>query len=338
MQTAQKGPRLGTRPKTFCGGAAVSTLPLCCVAGVYYKCLCWRQLHKRVSSECAGTISHLFRHLLWYPHTRTFEQVPSMVLLKLLLFTLIFDELVFDLDATCPKGTKVNEQGRCENCPHGYYQPEENHSKSCKPCTRCREDRGSEVELKCTKVSDTTCRCVRGFVPWPRHNDICKCEMGFGIKDKECSPCEKGYFSTKINSSCQKWTKCGSGEKFAGNSTSDVICNTSLIQHEETQTSTMHRTPASTTTTTTETSRPTLSMERSNETQPPLTRTGNHIGMALLVFGAVGLLALTAVTCRLHIKPFVKNKPQLQLTKDSCRRPVEESGDDSMSPLKQNPV
>ncbi|KAF3689963.1 hypothetical protein EXN66_Car005635 [Channa argus] len=70
-----------------------------------------------------------------------------------------------------------------------------------------------------------------------------------------------------------------------------------------------------------------------NEPTPP-SNTGNYIGLALLMFGIIGLLILTALTCKLHITPCVLRKTAVQ-TKDSCRRPVEESGN-SLSSLKLN--
>ncbi|GLD64603.1 tumor necrosis factor receptor superfamily member 9-like protein [Lates japonicus] len=59
----------------------------------------------------------------------------------------------------------------------------------------------------------------------------------------------------------------------------------------------------------------------------------NGESMVLLMVGIVGLLLiLTAVTCK-HFVPCVLRKPTVQM-KDSCRRPVEESGDDSLCSVK----
>ncbi|XP_039971849.1 tumor necrosis factor receptor superfamily member 4 isoform X2 [Xiphias gladius] len=269
---------------------------------------------------------------------------------KLLIFTLTFYELTVDLDAlTCPKGHRVNlDRSGCEICPDGYYQTKDNDSQRCRPCTQCEINRGSAVEQKCTKEMDTKCKCRGDFVPWESDCSTCKCGIGFGLTNGECSKCADGYFSIQINSPCQKWKECKSGVNITGTRTSDVICNelkshpdittpyitllTSHQPHEETQSQKIH------TTATTAPQRHTVTTEQEGKIErPSSSSTGNNIGMVLLMFGIVGLLVLTAVTCKLHIRPCVQRKPAVQ-TKDSlCRRPVEESGDGSLSSLKLNP-
>uniref|UniRef100_A0A3B4VFA9 Tumor necrosis factor receptor superfamily member 4-like n=1 Tax=Seriola dumerili TaxID=41447 RepID=A0A3B4VFA9_SERDU len=210
------------------------------------------------------------------------------------------------------QGHSLSRKADCKICPDGYYQPEENDSLSCRPCT-----------IITNESTDTKCQCREGFVPWGSDSSTCKCDIGFGLTNGKCSKCEVGFFSKSINSPCQKWKECKSGEKIPGTSSSDVICielksNPDITTpditflpshspHEETQAQNLH------TTTTTTTS------------------------LAVLMFGIVGLLVLTAVTCKLHITPCVQRKPAVQ-TKDSlCRRPIEEIGDGSQSSLKQNP-
>ncbi|XP_044072324.1 tumor necrosis factor receptor superfamily member 5 isoform X2 [Siniperca chuatsi] len=253
-----------------------------------------------------------------------------MVLLKLLILTLTFYELIVDLDArTCPKGQRVTSGGDdCENCPDKYYQSEENDSKYCQPCTKCDEQSGSVVKEKCTKETDTKCQCRGDFVSRDTDSSTCKCDIGFGLKNGDCLKCEHGYFSTSINSNCQKWKDCKSaGVNITGTKTSDVICNdesrsfssyvttpptsnkivslithlTSHRPHEGTQTQKMH--------TTTTTSAP---GDRVIPNDKVPSDTGNHIGMALLIFGIVGLLVLTAVTCKLQISSCVPIKPAVQ--------------------------
>ncbi|XP_069392239.1 uncharacterized protein [Paralichthys olivaceus] len=227
-----------------------------------------------------------------------------MVLIKLLIFTLTFYQHIVDLDA-CPKGHKVKKGGKsgaCEVCPDGYYQPEENNSLECKPCTRCQG---------------------------------------------KCEKCKDGYFSSKLNTPCKKWRECKSGEKTSGSSTTDVTCNewrsnsTSHITHsppqrphEGTSTQNMHITA---TITTTAPPGEKVSPQPKGKMEPsPNSNSGNHIGMVLIILGIVGLLLLTVVTCKLHNAPCARRKPVLQ--NDSlCRRPVEESGDSSLSSLKMNP-
>ncbi|XP_039655111.1 tumor necrosis factor receptor superfamily member 4 isoform X2 [Perca fluviatilis] len=299
-----------------------------------------------------------------------------MVLLKLLILTLTFYELIVDLDAkTCPKGQRqIYRRGNinCESCPNEFYQPEENPSQYCKPCTRCETAKGSVVKENCTKVTNRKCQCRGKFVPSQSDSSICKCDIGFGLKDTgteiehciqyikemvfliihnfflpECLMCDHGYFSTQINSPCEKWRECKSGVKIPGTRTSDVICNPELNPNEITppisnknvslitrlttkhplegaQTQRMHSTTTTTTTTTT----------TAIPSRDPTQDTGNYIGMALLIFGIIGLLVLTALTCKLHITP----QPAVLPKNDSlCRRPVEESGDGSLSSLKLYP-
>ncbi|XP_041812826.1 tumor necrosis factor receptor superfamily member 4 isoform X2 [Chelmon rostratus] len=257
-----------------------------------------------------------------------------MVLPKLLIFTLTLHGLLVNLDAvSCPKGQKVSRGGRgCEDCSDGYYQPVENYSRQCMACTRCDERSGSVVKEKCTKESDTKCECRGEFVGSDSDYSTCKCDIGFGLSLGECSKCADGYFSTSIDSSCQKWKECKSaGVSINGTQTSDVICNkesqsntyvttattsnkdvsliTRLISHrphEGAQTQKTH-----TTTTTTSAPGPTVTPKDKGQPSYP-SNTGNHIGMVLLIFGIIGLLVLTAVTCRLHLTPHMERRPAVQ--------------------------
>ncbi|KAM7402249.1 hypothetical protein PAMP_017506 [Pampus punctatissimus] len=284
-----------------------------------------------------------------------------MVLLKKLIFILNFYLIVVHLDAKkCPKGQKVtitkdNVEG-CATCPLGYFQPEENDSQKCKVCTKCDRRFGIIVE-KCTAVTDTKCKCGKGSIPWENETASCKCPIGFGIKDRECSKCENGYFTESIDSVCKKWKECKSGVIVNGTDKSDVTCNkeqksntdittpttsnkiTSLVTHlrslrphEGAQTQEINQ---RTTTTTAAPRHAVTSRDIVHSTQPSIT--GNHIGMTLLIFGIIALLVLTAVTCKLHITPCVQRKQPVPTNDQLCRRPVEESGDDSLSSLKLNP-
>ncbi|XP_070759272.1 tumor necrosis factor receptor superfamily member 4 [Enoplosus armatus] len=288
-----------------------------------------------------------------------------MVLLKLLILTLTFYELIVDLDAkSCPKGMRVSRDGNsCENCLDEFYQPEENHSKHCIPCTKCDRESGSDVEEKCTKEMNRKCRCRGEFVPSDSDSSTCKCDIGFGLNRAgslpECAKCETGYFSSSIDSTCRKWKECKSaGVNFTGSNTADAICNelksntyittpptsnkmslivrlTSHRPHEGAHTQKLHTTTITTTTTT---SGPGHTITPKVPVQPfQPSNTGNHIGMALLIFGIIGLLVLTAVTCKLHIASCVPIKPAVQTRESLCRRPVEESGNGSLSSLKLNP-
>ncbi|KAM6947908.1 uncharacterized protein PEZ65_001453 [Lycodopsis pacificus] len=250
-----------------------------------------------------------------------------MVLFKLLIFTLTFYKFIVDLDAgSCPKGHRAHRlvQGHCEKCPSQSYQPETNAGQHCKPCTKCDAKSGSFVKEKCTSETDTKCQCGGEFVPWDSDSSSCKCT--------------DGYFN--VNSHCQKWKECKCGVKMNGTKSSDAICEgcsdasntytttpptskkmvslitrlTSRHPHETAQT---QRTHIRTTTT----------------AAPGHTATYIGTGMALLILGIIGLLVLTAVTCKLHITP----QPAAPKKDSLCRRPVEESGEGSLSSLKLIP-
>ncbi|XP_035517630.1 tumor necrosis factor receptor superfamily member 4 [Morone saxatilis] len=291
--------------------------------------------------------------------THSAAVVGSEVLnmLKLLLITLTFYEFIVHVDAfTCPKGQRVAKDGKsCDSCQDTTYQPEENRSQRCKACGNCDAVSGSVVKEKCTKTTNTKCQCRGEFVPYDPDSSTCKCDIGFGLQDKVCSKCEDGYFSTNINSPCIKWKECKSGVNINGTNKSDVVCN------DESKSNTYVTTPLTTsktvslmtrltskrphegakiqkmrTTTTTTTSAPRHPVTTEDKIQP--SNTGNYIGsgMALLIVGIAILLILTLVTCKLHIIPCMEKQPAVKKN-ESCRRPVEESGDDSLSSLKLNP-
>ncbi|KAK9528887.1 hypothetical protein VZT92_013020 [Zoarces viviparus] len=245
-----------------------------------------------------------------------------MVLFKLLIFTLTFYKFIVDLDArSCPKGHR-EVKNRCVKCPSDAYQPERNDAQHCRPCTKCDPKLGSFVKEKCTSETDTKCQCRGEFVPWESNSASCKCT--------------DGYFN--VNSHCQKWKECKCGVKINGTKSSDAICSegcsdtytttpptsnkmvslitrlTSRHRHETGHTQRMH-----TRTTTT--------------AAPGHTATYIGTGMALLILGIIGLLVLTAVTCKLHITP----QPAAPKKDSLCRRPVEESGEGSLSSLKLIP-
>ncbi|XP_038551750.1 tumor necrosis factor receptor superfamily member 4 [Micropterus salmoides] len=263
-----------------------------------------------------------------------------MVLLKLLIFTLTFNKLIIDVDAkTCPKGQRTSINGlHCENCPDGLYQPEENDSKRCEPCTKCDGDSGSDVKVKCTAETNTICECRGKFVPSDSDSSTCKCDIGFGKNQRECEECEEGYFSKSINSRCEKWKVCKSGVNITGTKTSDVICNDDSKSTYVTTSPVSNRNVPLITRLT-----PHHPLERSTDSPNPTSApepavtSKDPIGMALLIFGIVGLLVLTTVTCKLHITFCMPRKPPVQPRDSLCRKPVEESGNGSLSSLKLNP-
>ncbi|XP_054473523.1 tumor necrosis factor receptor superfamily member 4 isoform X2 [Anoplopoma fimbria] len=270
-----------------------------------------------------------------------------MFLFKLLIVTLSF----YDLDAlrTCPKGQRLNPKANgCDVCPNDAFQPEENDSQTCKVCTKCDGESGSDVKENCTKETNTKCQCREGFVPWESDSSSCKCEIGFELKHggRECVKCDDGYFSTRMTSPCQKWKECKCGVNTKGTSTSDVICNKELQGCSDTS-NTYFTTPRTSTTKvslitllTSQHPRERVHTQRMHTTTTTTTTTKaasehipTHIGMAFLILGIIGLLVLTAVTCKLHISP----QPAAPKNDSLCRRPVEESGEGSLASLKLNP-
>ncbi|KAM9410229.1 tumor necrosis factor receptor superfamily member 3 [Pholidichthys leucotaenia] len=245
-----------------------------------------------------------------------------MVLLKLVLLMLTFSKLFVDLDAApkCPKGHHVDRKtGYCKTCPKGYYHPTANSDHHCSSCSKCFGEYGSVIKDDCTKETDTKCQCRNGFVPLELDSSECKCDAGFELKDGACIRCKEGYVSTDIHSSCLSRTQTTSNSPnhstthrpLGGAPTQDIMSIiTSTAPQQTTSKKNMHP-------------------------SPPLL-TGNHIGVTLLILGIVGLLLLTAATCKLQVASCIQKKTTVQ-TKDSlCRRPVEESGE-SQTPLNKNP-
>ncbi|XP_068568300.1 tumor necrosis factor receptor superfamily member 9 [Cebidichthys violaceus] len=275
-----------------------------------------------------------------------------MILFKLLVFTLTFYKFDFvDLARrNCPKGHRVAQSG-CQVCPNDAFQSEENDSQYCKACTKCDYESGSVVKEKCTKETNTQCRCRGEFVLWESDSSSCKCDIGFGLKlgRIECSKCEDGYFSSHVNSRCQKWKECKCGVKINGTRSSDVICSEGCSDAS----STYITTPSNTYVITPPTSHKMVSLitrltshhphgrahtQRMHTTTtttaaPGHTATYIGAGMTLLILGIIGLLVLTTVTCKLHIPP----QPAAPKKDSLCRRPVEESGKGSLSSLMLNP-
>ncbi|XP_051271948.1 tumor necrosis factor receptor superfamily member 4 [Dicentrarchus labrax] len=279
-------------------------------------------------------------------------------MLKLLLITLTFYELIVHVNAyNCPKGQRIAKDGKsCESCQDNTYQPEDNRSQRCKACTHCDEDSGSFVKKQCTKTTNTKCQCRGEFVPFDNDSSTCKCDTGFGLQGRVCSKCKDGYFNAGINLPCKKWKECKSGVNINGTNKSDVVCNdeskgntyvttplmtsttvslmtrlTSKRPHEGAVTQKMRTTTTTTTTTPSTPRHPATTEEKIQPFQP------SNAGMALLIVGIAILLILTLVTCKLHIAPCMEKQPAVKKNESLCRRPVEESGDDSLSYLKLNP-
>ncbi|KAE8298452.1 hypothetical protein D5F01_LYC02951 [Larimichthys crocea] len=225
------------------------------------------------------------------------------------MFTLTFYELVH-LDASekiCPKGQRVGQNGRCVTCHKGTYQITNNYSGRCQgTCTKCDEESGSFTIKECTEENNCRiCKSVR--TPGTTKSDVI---------------CNNTYATTQPTP-----TK----------TISIIKLLTSHRPQEGTENQKIHSTTTTTTATTTKSSSASGHPATPNDKVQPSypSTTGNYIGMALLIFGIAGLLVLTAVTCKLHITPYLEKQPA-EAKNESCRRPVEESGDGSLSPLKPN--
>ncbi|XP_034023461.1 tumor necrosis factor receptor superfamily member 4 [Thalassophryne amazonica] len=242
----------------------------------------------------------------------------------------------------CP----IVKNGKCEVCPDGHYQPEENGSQACKTCTVCNIGSGSEVKEPCTKTTDAKCQCRGQFVKREDNFVTCQCNPGFGLQPEGCVPCEHGYFSPKINSHCLKWKNCSSaGVKVPGSSTSNVVCNKEvkrnmLFNPSTTLSTTSHPRDEGAQTQEHLQRGPTTARAATakNDVQPATPNTHSNFGVVLLIIGIVGLLALTAVTCKHAIIPCMQtySKPAVKPVE---RKPIEESGDSNRSSLiKHNPI
>lgn len=249
------------------------------------------------------------------------------------------------------EGQRVTTGG-CAPCPSGHFQPEENHSKSCRVCTKCYNRSGSNVDEACTMETNTKCTCRPGFVPRDTtDSSTCQCNPGFGLKDAACLECEDGYFSTTRDVPCRKWRECKSaGVKVNGTKTSDVICNeepdvltrpvttnsppkadvslslpvTPYSPQEGNQTHKM----LTTTTAPPPGNLQTTSMKPSN--------TSNFFGI-LITFTTVGLLVLIALTLKFFASPHVEKECEQPTKHESLCQPVMEIGDRSCSYIKLNP-
>uniref|UniRef100_A0A4W5P3I1 Si:ch73-361p23.3 n=1 Tax=Hucho hucho TaxID=62062 RepID=A0A4W5P3I1_9TELE len=276
------------------------------------------------------------------------------VLIYLCVFTC--KRFLNSVEATfeCKKGEMINiRNGRlCDPCRENHYQAVPNRSQKCELCTSCREN--SELISKCTKTSNTICQCRTGFIRRDVESSICKCDEGSGVDTSGliCRECKNGSFTTKMDSKCVKWRECRSGVRIPGNATSDVICNDNSEPEGKTLPSTHTTSPSGSIQTF---SKSLIQSQRSSPhpdvptlapaptikvTKSPKFSTADF-GQVMTLMGTVLLLTflLTTVTCKLVIIPCIKNhkKPAVRTSQDSCRRPVEESGDSSFSSLVKQP-
>ncbi|XP_067099991.1 tumor necrosis factor receptor superfamily member 11A [Osmerus mordax] len=234
----------------------------------------------------------------------------------------------------CGKGKRIDSRKGCADCSENSYQPTPNDSQFCQPCTICSNKRWSVEVNTCTRIMDTTCKCQDGFVPMNNKSYACKCDKGSGIKHVEgqpiCRECENGFFTSEKDVSCVKWKECSSGVRVSGTKTSDVICNNnSEIRIPPTPP------PSPLTIQTRFSKRPPLELTSPTFISTPSKNENGTLPLTLgLIFGLT-LLVLVFLTYKFTITPCVENY-KLQIVKTaqgSCRRPVEESGDNTLSSL-----
>ncbi|KAJ7998464.1 hypothetical protein DPEC_G00205210 [Dallia pectoralis] len=247
----------------------------------------------------------------------------------------------------CKEGERINLKSgkRCEPCPEKSFHKGPNNSQQCQPCTICRENSGSKVIKECSKTSNALCQCATGFVPRDTVSAICRCPEGSGLVSSDCLPCQSGFFTATMDSTCVKWKECRSGVKIRGNNTSDVICNDDP-ESNGTKPTPIHPTPPTVSTQTVSTlttPHPNISSvaHLSAITTKAPKSTVKYEKVTLIVVVQLLTVLLTAVTCKLIGNYCIKDykNPTFQTAQESlCRKPVEESGDSSLSFLVKSPI
>lgn len=128
----------------------------------------------------------------------------------------------------CPAGFKLVEKchghgqrSNCTHCPDGQYLDQMNYSPNCWKCKRCREN---EVEkTKCTRDTNTVCRCNDGFyrsyIDSVTYECIkCTACQANEKKIQNCSSdsntrceCKENYY--RVKNKCLPCTNCSAGCK-----------------------------------------------------------------------------------------------------------------------------
>ncbi|KAL0978731.1 hypothetical protein UPYG_G00174410 [Umbra pygmaea] len=249
----------------------------------------------------------------------------------------------------CKKGER-RRQNKCEECPDSSFQDTPSESRHCSPCTSCKKDKGSEFKTPCLKTTDATCQCRSGFRPMDSASSMCKCHIGSGLDQSGniCQPCKDGFFTTTPDSKCVKWQECRNGVKIPGSNTSDVVCKNEAEFIHPTSTSGTIRTVSIQQTqgltqqpTTQYVSTTQVQTQGSAVTPAPTTTTRSDVQSYNNVKTLIGVvllftILLIAVICSPVVIFCIKDykKPTIKTAKDSlCRRPVEESGDSSLSSI-----
>ncbi|XP_046881089.1 tumor necrosis factor receptor superfamily member 9 isoform X2 [Hypomesus transpacificus] len=237
----------------------------------------------------------------------------------------------------CGKGQMIDPKKGCADCTEKTFQPTPNDSQFCKACTLCNNKHWSVEVKKCTRIMDTTCECQDGFVPTNDKSSACKCEKGSGVNHVKgqpiCRKCENGFFTSEKDNYCVEWKKCSSGVRVNGSKTSDVVCNNNSEIQEFRIPPTAPPSPLTIQTRFSE--RPPLELTSPTFISTPSKNENGTLPSTLSLIFGLTLLVLVFLTYKFTITPCVESYklPIVKTAQDSCRRPVEESGDSNLSSL-----
>ncbi|XP_051996880.1 tumor necrosis factor receptor superfamily member 4 [Xyrauchen texanus] len=240
------------------------------------------------------------------------------------LLCLLLPLLNASVPTVCQPGQFRNyNTNKCEPCPVNQYRSKSGTDISCDICSTCKK--GSEIIRMCTKTEDTLCSCKSGFMPKDvLKQEICFCDKGYGLNDEgdKCENCSNGYFTDKIDSICRKWKECKSGFKVPGSRTSDAVCKNTSEGLTEAPTATSKSSFQMTI----------ISSTTSSTTTTSLPKNRQNILFPVLI--CVGILLLTGLLCMWKVTHCIHNNKKEATRQESvCKKPVEESGEKSLSLL-----
>ncbi|XP_041123411.1 tumor necrosis factor receptor superfamily member 6 [Polyodon spathula] len=116
----------------------------------------------------------------------------------------------------CVAGQKLNEDcttehgyPTCEQCPLGTYTSHPNYLTACEACKICDINDGLVEELPCSNISNTECRCVKGFYCGVKtdcsHCTPCQKCSNSEIEEKECTPTSNTVCKPRAESDSKWW-------------------------------------------------------------------------------------------------------------------------------------
>ncbi|TRY82127.1 hypothetical protein DNTS_009448 [Danionella cerebrum] len=267
------------------------------------------------------------------------------VLTRAFLYLLLF-QLHGSTAKQCPAGT-------CDNCPENQYSSAPGAKYLCQVCSKC--GKGSRVVKDCTPTSNTECKCLDGYSAL-LNEKICVCKKGSGLDEtgKKCQKCPDGFFTDTDNSSCKRWTECNNGIANKGSNISDVVCKKDmegLVSKEEKRAGFETRTVKAGTTTST-VSRPVVTkaphistsiIQRTKSTSGSFQHTSSpttteknyssYIFWVVMLFTGIFLLVGIVYGWSKVTLCFKIREKEDSCKVSICRKPVEESGEKSLSLL-----